>query len=367
MIRVLHSVSNMDRAGIETMLMNYYRHMDRDKIQFDFLANKSKKGAYDEEIKNMGGRVYVTPGFNPIKSIEYRNFMMKLFREHPEYKIVHAHNGALGYWPLKYAEKSGIPVRIAHSHNTRINFDLKWIIKSYCKKRLKKVANLYWGCGKEAVEFYFREKAEQEGYKIINNAIEVERFLFNEEKRNEIRESYHLEDKIVIGHVGRFMLQKNHKFLIKIFKAIHDKNENTVLLLIGEGELEQEVRNQVEELKLQDSIIFTGSIPNVNEMYQAMDAFILPSLYEGLPVVGIEAQAAGLPCYFSNTVTDETAITDLVKFISLEDSTDIWADIMLADITKHENRKNMYGEITEAGYNIEIEAKKLQDMYLNMV
>lgn len=367
MIRVLHSVSNMDRAGIETMLMNYYRHMDRDKIQFDFLANKSKKGAYDEEIKNMGGRVYVTPGFNPIKSIEYRDFMMKLFREHPEYKIVHAHNGALGYWPLKYAAKSGVSVRIAHSHNTRINFDMKWLIKSYCKKRLKKIANIYWGCGKEAVEFYFGEKAKKEGYKIINNAIEVERFLFNEEKRNEIRKTYGLDNKIVIGHVGRFMLQKNHKFLIKIFKGIHDKNENTVLMLIGEGELEQEVKDLVVELKLQDSVIFMGSIPNVNEMYQAMDAFILPSLYEGLPVVGIEAQAAGLPCYFSSTVTDETAITKLVRFISLDDSTDKWADIMLEGISKNLKRKSMYDEITDAGYNIQIEAKKLQDMYLSMI
>lgn len=367
MVRVLHSVSNMDRAGIETMLMNYYRHIDRNQIQFDFLANKSKKGAYDQEIEEMGGHVYVTPGFNPLKGIKYRNYMMKLFHDHPEYKIVHAHNGALGYWPLKYAEESGIPIRIAHSHNTRINFDMKWLIKNYCKKRLVKVANFYWGCGKEAVKFYFGDKAEQEGYKIINNAIEVERFLFDIEKRNEIRKANSLENKIVIGHVGRFMFQKNHKFLIRIFKAIHDKNENTVLMLIGEGELEQEIRNQVEELGLQESVIFTGSIPNVNEMYQAMDAFLLPSLYEGLPVVGIEAQAAGLQCYFSDTVTEETAITDLVRFVSLDDDTDKWADIILEGIATNRKRKNMYDEITDAGYNIQIEAKKLQEMYLNMV
>lgn len=367
MVRVLHSVSNMDRAGIETMLMNYYRHMDRNQIQFDFLTNKSKKGAYDQEIEKMGGRVYVTPGFNPLKWIEYRKYMINLFNEHPEYQIVHAHNGALGYWPLKYAKEKKIPIRIAHSHNTRINFDMKWIIKSYCKKRLKKVANVYWGCGEEAVKFYFGEKAEQSGYSIINNAIEVERFLFDQEKRNEIRKANNLDGKIVIGHVGRFMLQKNHKFLLKIFKEIHDKNSNTILMLIGEGELEQEIRKDVAELNLRDSVVFTGSIPNVNEMYQAMDVFILPSLYEGLPVVGIEAQAAGLPCYFSDTVTEETAISDLVKFISLESSADEWSDIILRDIEKHQDRKNMYSEITNAGYNIQIEAKKLQDMYLNMV
>lgn len=366
MVRVLHSVSNMDRAGIETMLMNYYRHMDRSQVQFDFLANKSKKGAYDQEIREMGGHVYVTPGFNPLKGIEYRKFMMKLF-EGSEYKIVHAHNGALGYWPLKYAKQSEIPIRIAHSHNTRINFDMKWLIKSYCKKRLKRVANFYWGCGEEAVKFYFGDRATEAGYKIINNAIEVERFLFDREKREELRKINNLEGKIVIGHVGRFMLQKNHKFLLKIFKAIHDKNNNAILMLIGEGELEQEIRKEVAELNLQNSIIFTGSIPNVNEMYQAMDMFILPSLYEGLPVVGIEAQAAGLPCYFSSTVTDETKITDLVKFISLENSADEWADIILKDIQKHQDRKNMYSEITNAGYNIQIEAQKLQDMYLNMI
>lgn len=367
MIRILHSVSNMDRAGVETMLMNYYRYMDRDKIQFDFLCNKKKPGAYNDEIKKMGGRIYVTPGYNPLYYKQYFSYMRKLFREHPEYKIVHAHNGALSYYALKAAKSAGIPIRIAHSHNTKINFDFKWPMKAYCRIKLKYAANCLYGCSKLAVGFYFGKNVlKKKTYSIIHNAIEVEKFLYDSVIREKIHKQYNLTDKIVIGHIGRFMYQKNHTFLIDIFEQIAKKEEKAVLLLAGDGELMEKIKDKVHVLGLDEKVIFTGNISNVNELYQAMDVFVLPSLYEGLPVVGIEAQTAGLPCVFSNTITEEVAITKNVKFVDLKKNSSEWAKEITKFLKQAGDRKNMYEEITSQGYNIKIEAKKLQEKYLEM-
>lgn len=367
MIRVLHSVSNMDRAGLETMLMNYYRHIDRDLVQFDFLANKPKPGAYEEEVRSLGGRIFVSPGFNPLKLPKYRKFMKNLFAEHPEIQIVHAHNGALAYYALREAQRNHIPHRIAHSHNSKLNLDLKWPIKQYCRSHMKNATTEYWGCGELAVEFYFGKKiVESKNYTIIRNAIEEERFLFNPQKRREIREKLNINDKFVVGHVGRFMLQKNHTFLIDIFSKVYKRNPNAVLLLIGEGELEEKIKEKINKLGLASNVIFTGSIPNVNEMYQAMDVFVLPSLYEGLPVVGVEAQASGIRCIFSDTVTREIGITDLAEFIPLQASADVWAERILESVQGFE-RKNMREQIVEVGYSIHTEAEKMQNMYLQLM
>lgn len=366
MIRVLHSVSNMDRAGLETMLMNYYRHIDREQVQFDFLANKPKPGAYEEEVRSLGGRIFVSPGFHPAKLPKYQKFMKNLFAEHPEIQIVHAHNGALAYYALREAQKNGIPHRIAHSHNSKINWDLKWPIKQYCRAHLKNAATDFWGCGELAVSFYFgKEIAKKKAYTLIRNAIEEERFIYNESIREKLRREYQVGDKMVIGHVGRFMYQKNHTFLIDIFAEVHRQNENTVLFLIGEGELETKVREKIAKLGLQDAVVFTGSIPNVNEMYQMMDVFILPSLYEGLPVVGVEAQASGVKTIFSDTVTREVSITDQTEFISLQAAPEEWAKEILKYSRGYE-RRNMTGDIVKAGYSIHTEAGKLQQLYLNM-
>ncbi len=367
MIRVLHVVTYMGRGGLETMLMNYYRHIDRELIQFDFLANKPKPGAYEEEVKQLGGRIFVSPGFNPAKLPQYRSFMKQLFQEHPEIQIVHAHNGALAYYALREAQRNQIPHRIAHSHNSKINFDLKWPIKQYCRAHMKKAATDFWGCGELAVEFYFgKEIAEKKQYTLIRNAIEEERFVYQREVREKLRKQYQVEDKFVVGHVGRFMYQKNHTFLIDIFAEIYKQNQNAVLLLIGEGELEQKIREKISKLGLTQAVIFTGSIPNVNEMYQIMDVFLLPSLYEGLPVVGVEAQASGVRTIFSDTITREVSVTDTTEFVPLAASAQKWADAVLKYANGYE-RKDMTKEIIKAGYSIHTEAEKLQNLYIKMM
>lgn len=366
MIRVLHSVSNMDRAGIETMLMNYYRHIDRTKVQFDFLCNKKKIGAYDDEIKKLGGKIYHSHGLNPLKFFKYRNHLIDIFENNPDIKIMHSHNGALAYQSLYAAYKYGLKNRIYHAHATTIDFNLKLPLKLLYKTQLKKVANYYWGCGVDAIRFYFGNKiVDDHNFLVIHNAIEIEKFLYNEAKRKELREKYQLKDKFVIGNVARFMKQKNHEFTLDLFKVILLKNPNAVLVLLGDGELQEEMKQRAKKLGIDKSVLFMGNVNNVNEMYQAMDVFILPSLFEGLPVVGIEAQAAGLKCIMSDTITDEVAITDYVKFLSLKnDSLETWANEILSNINYE--RKNMSQEIINAGYSIEEESKKLQEIYLKM-
>ena len=366
MIRILHSVSNMDRAGLETMLMNYYRHMDRSKIQFDFLCNKSKKGAYDEEIKALGGRIYKTPGLNPARYPQYLKYMTKLFRENNDYKIIEAHNGTLGVYALHAAKKNDIPVRICHSHNTIVEHDWKFPLKIFCKQLLPANTTHHFACGVEAARGYFGDETVNTGdYKLVYNAIEVERFIYNEEIRNRIKRENGLEGKKIIGHIGRFMTQKNHTFLLEIFAEICKKDEDAVLVLLGEGELQDKIKAKAQSLGISDKVKFMGSVSNTNEWYSTFDLFLLPSLHEGLPLVGVEAQANDLPCVFSDTISKEVALTDKAQFVSLDTPASEWADIVLNKI-KGDIRRDNTQLMTEKHYNIATEAKKLQDYYLNL-
>lgn len=366
MIRILHSVSNMDRAGIETMLMNYYRNIDRTKVQFDFLCNKTKPGAYDDEIKSMGGRIFHTPGLNPLKYGSYLKYMKSLFAEYPEYKIVEAHNGALGVYALNAAKINNIPVRILHAHGASITKDLKYPLKVFCKWRIPHCANKYFSCGIEAARCYFGDKVvRNDQYTFIPNAIDVQKFLFNETVGSKIRSEYGLENKKVIGHVGRFMKQKNHKFLLDIFKEVLIIDSNVVLVLLGDGELFSEMKEYAKELSVADSVVFIGNVGNANEWYSAFDLFILPSVWEGLPVVGVEAQASGLPCIFSDSITREIAITDKAQFISLKDDKQVWVNAILNNLANRE-RCDTTEQITLNRYNIDLEAKKLEELYLTL-
>lgn len=363
MIRVLHCISNLDRAGIETMLMNYYRHMDHEKVQFDFLCNKTKPGSYDKEVLEAGGRIYHTPGLNPLKFFQYQKYMSELFRRHPEYRIIHVHNGALGVYALYGARKNGIPWRIFHAHGANIAFDLKWPLKMLCKTQLKRNCNLYWTCGEKAAECYFGERiVRQKKCLTIRNAIDTKRFSFSPEIREKIRRQMGLEEAFIIGHIGRFMAQKNHDFLIDIFREIRRIEPKAVLVLLGDGELQEKIRRKARSLAVGHCTLMMGNVDNAWEWYQAFDAFVLPSVWEGLPVVGIEAQAANLPCFFSDSITEEVKITENAAFISLKKKPEEWAKIIVQG-AKGRSRKDVSGTIAGAGYDIGIEARKLQKYY----
>ena len=341
MIRVLQCVNDMHRAGLETMLMNYYRNIDRSKIQFDFLTHRPHKSDYDDEILSLGGKVYYAPRLYPQNYPKYFKWMEQFFKEHPEYKIVHSHIDAMSYLPLKAAKKAGIPVRIAHSHNTSIDKDFKYILKQYFRSRINSVTTDFCACGEEAGKF-----------------------LFDPEIRRKKREELNIKNEFVIGHVGRLSYQKNHKFLVQIFKEFVSQNPDSVLLLVGVGEKENEIKKQVEKFGLNPKVKFLGNRTDVNELYQAMDIFVMPSFFEGVPVVGIEAQFAGLPCVFSNKVPKEVKFNPKTDFMGLDESLKSWVKII--EKYKDDNREELLGELENSSYNIKKAHTLLENYYLSL-
>ncbi len=364
MLRILHSVSNMDRAGLETMLMNYYRHMDHTEIQFDFLCNKQKPGVYDDEIRAMGGRIYRTPGLNPVSYPQYLRYMKEFFRQEPGYQIIEGHNGAFAVYALYAAKVNGIPVRAAHSHNASLGLDWKLPLKLVCRRLLPKALTLRFACSRAAAEcMYGKAVTAAGGYEWIPNAIEAERFLFNGEVRRRLRAEHGLSDKHVVGHVGRFVRQKNHAFLLKVFSYLAKADDRARLVLLGDGPGLGKMKRKAVRLGIAEKVLFVGSVPNANEWYQAFDCFVLPSLWEGLPVVGVEAQAADLPCVFSDRITREAALGGRVEFLSIKFPIERWAAALNRALAQTERRNNAK-LIADSGYDVSLEAVKLQNRYL---
>lgn len=361
MIRILQCVNDMHRAGLETMLMNYYRNIDRDKIQFDFLTHRPERSDYDDEIERLGGKIYYAPRLYPQNYPKYFKWMKQFFKDHPEYKIVHSHIDAMSYLPLKAAKKANIPVRIAHSHNTSIDKDFKYLLKQYFRSKITTVATDYCTCGQEAGEFLFGDK----DFTFIPNAIEVDKFLYAKDLREKKRTELGIKDEFVIGHVGRLSYQKNHKLLIEIFNAFSKVERNTLLLLIGVGEKEGEIKKQVHDLELDSKVKFLGNRSDVNELYQAMDVFLMPSFFEGVPVVGVEAQFSDLPCIFSDRVPKEVKFNSKTQFVKLEANLDEW--VRSIEKVKNIERNSKAKDLLNSQYDIKVAHSILENYYLDIV
>lgn len=359
MIRVLHIVTYMGRGGLETMLMNYYRHIDRTRVQFDFLVHRAERADYDDEIDALGGVIYRLPRLVPW-SKSYLAELNGFFASHTEYKIVHVHQDCLSSVILKSAQANGVPVRIAHSHSSGQDKNFKYPIKLLYRRSIPRYATLLFACAKDAGDWMFCGAP----YQIVNNAIDVGAYTYDPSKREKIRCQLGVKDEFVIGHVGRFMYPKNHPFLIDIFAALLKKEHNAILLLVGDGEEMPKIRAKAQDLGIDDKVRFLGVRSDVAELMQAMDLFAFPSLYEGLPVTMVEAQAAGLPCVVSNVIPHDAYLTNLVTPVSLSESAETWA----AEILKNSNvqRIDRYSEIAAHSFDITVEAKKLQEFYLHV-
>lgn len=358
-IRVLHVVPNMHRAGLETLIMNIYRNIDREKVQFDFLVHYTKRFDYDDEIEQLGGKIYRLSVREDNNLIKYIKELKNFFLEHPEYKVVHGHMESFGAFYSRAAKKAGVKTIIAHSHNSLVEPTFKGCIKNIMNKPWKYYANTLFACSEKAGEFMFGNSP----FRVINNGIECEKFVFNEKTRNCYRQQLGLEGKMVIGHIGRFDPQKNHQFLIDIFATYLKNNPKAVLLLVGEGALLEQVKQKVCDLHLEKSVQFLGVRSDTSQLYQVMDIFVLPSLFEGLPVVGVEAQAAGLPLLTSNVVTSELQITNLVDMLPLNASVDVWA-AHIDNMIRKMKRRNTLEEMERCGFDIRDTAADLQEFYL---
>ena len=362
-IRIAHIIGKWIGGGVEAVVMNYYRHIDKDKIQFDFICDNDSTNIPYEEIEKLGGKVILVPPYQKIFS--YSKELTKIFKEN-KYKIVHSHINALSVFPLRIAKKCDVKVRIAHSHSTSNKKEWKkTLIKNILRPFSKVYATDYFACSELAGRWLFGDKTfNDKKVTIINNAIDLDKFKYNQEIRNIKRKELGInDDNLVIGHIGRFVAQKNHTFLIDIFNEVVKLNNKAMLLLVGQGPLENEIKEKVKSLNLENNVKFLGQRNDVNKLYQMFDVFLLPSLYEGLPVVGVEAQATGLRCILSDAMTKETKVLKSTKFISLEEKEKKWAKEILKK-RKGINRKEVRKEIIKSGFDIIKESLKLQNNYI---
>ncbi|MBR3881814.1 MAG: glycosyltransferase family 1 protein [Clostridia bacterium] len=363
-IRVAQIVGKWLGGGVESFIMNYYRNIDREKIQFDFIIDSDSTVVPKEEIEKMGGRIIKIPPYQNL--IKYMISLIKIFKEN-NYKIVHSHLNSLSVFPLFCAYVSNVPVRIAHSHSTTNRKEWKKnIIKMILKPFSKVFATNYFACTAHAAKWLFGKKCFKDGkVRIINNAINIRKFTYDEMVREKIRKELQIENKVVYGHVGRFVKQKNHIFLINVYKEILQQNENSMLLLIGDGPLEEKIRKIVKEYEIDNKVMFLGIKENVNEIMQALDYFIFPSLYEGLGMVAIEAQCSNLPVIVSDKVPKDVFITDNIISIPLSFKKEIWAEIILK--RNFQSRNDMKVKIASSGFDITVEKNRLQEIYLELV
>ena len=365
-IRVLQVVTQMDRAGLETMLMNYYRWIDRDQIQFDFLKHREAQGDYDEEITLLGGKIYHVPAITPLKFPQYLKALYLFFEDHSGYQIVHAHLDALSSFVLQAAKKAGVPIRIAHSHNNGFEKNWKLPLRLTAKKILHRSATHFWGCSPEALRFLFgKDPSNDCRRRILQNAIDLGKFSFDPAVRKEIRQKLALEGHLVLGHIGRFCYQKNQEFLLEIFAEIKKRREDSILLLIGDGKDHEMLLEKAYKLQVEDSVRMMGVREDIPKLLQGMDLFLLPSRFEGLGIVLVEAQMAGLRCLASDRVSREADLTGQVVYWPLERSPSDWAEKALELEAK--GRTEVCREsFQKAGYDIASAAKSLELEYMRL-
>lgn len=363
-IRVLQIIGIVAGGGVEAVIMNYYEHIDRTKVQFDFIVHNDNKIDITQKVEAMGGKVYkVTPYYkNPIA---FMWDIYKVIKRH-HYRIVHSNMNTLSAFSLFAAWAAGAPVRILHNHSTSSPGETKRNIMKFMLRPFARLfANHYLACSRLAGEWMYGRKMMDSGkVTIVNNAIDLKKYAFNPQKRNLLRKELGLADEFVIGHVGRFMFQKNHEFLIDVFAEAYKKDPHMALLLVGDGPLRPAMEEKVRKLGLTDHVKFLGLRNNVQDFYHVMDILVLPSHYEGLPVVGVEAQANGLPCLFSTKVTKETRLTHSAQFLDLEAGASMWAEEIIS--IKCERNKKAGDELRQAGFEIYKEAEKLVKFYIEL-
>jgi glycosyltransferase involved in cell wall biosynthesis len=350
----------LKRGGIEAFMMNYFRHIDSSKVHIDFLVHGYEKGAYDDEITKAGSKIIHVPtkSRHPIK---YQKELKKIFAS-GQYQIVHSHCDAMSGMILRIAAKCGVPVRIAHSHNTATLTDnkIKLAINEYSKRLIPRYATHMFACSEAAGDWMFGNGTK---YTVINNAIDIDKFKFNQIKRDKIRKELDCNDKFVIGHVGRFDYQKNQEFIISLLPRLQAFRNNLQVVFVGEGESLERIKDLARDNNVEDICIFLGSRSDVSDLYNAFDVFVLPSRFEGLGIVAIEAQANGLSCYVSDNLPTDVKICPNLSMISLLDEEE-W----VRQITSCEGKRisSNYEEIERAGYSIEKKAIELQAFYENV-
>lgn len=360
-IRVLQVLGGLEAGGAESFVMNLYRAVDREKVQFDFVKHIEHKGVFEDEITQMGGKIYRCPQYTGKNHFAYCRWWDSFFKEHPEYHVIHGHVRSTASIYLKIAKKNGL-ITIAHSHSTSNGNGISAIVKDMLQLPIRRTADYLFACSDKAGKWLYGEKAtKQPNYRMIPNGVDLKRFAFCEEKRQQMRHELGIaEDTFVLGHIGRITVPKNHQFLMELFAEYHKENPNSKLLLVGDGELFETVQQQCTQLGISDAVIMVGSKTNTENYYQVMDVFVFPSLWEGLGIVAIEAQANGLTCLVSENVPREAILTENTKVLSLQ-FRGVWLD-ELKKVSVGERMQTKNNSIQQ--YDICTIADRLQQFYL---
>ena len=365
-IRVLHVFGTTNLGGAESRIMDLYRSIDRSKVQFDFVTHANQEGYFDKEVLELGGRIFHVPPFRVYNVFSYKRAFKELFSMHPEFQAVHGHMTSTASIYLPIAKKMGVPRTIAHARSAGVDRGIKGWITRKLRKNLSKKADVLLACSKLAGQAVFGEKAWNDGrVKFVPNAINTAKYRYSESIRKQVRSNLDLNDRIVIGHVGSFRYAKNHEYLLKIFSEIRKisahTNHNPILLLLGDGELMETIKQQAEQLGLKNSVLFLGNRDEIWRYYQAMDYVVFPSHYEGMPGTIVEAQTAGLRCLISDRVSTDTVFTDLVKQKSIDIDPAIWAE-EITDTWNYE-RKDMCVTAVNAGFDVADQAGRMVKLY----
>lgn len=366
-MRILQIIDGLNPGGSQAVVMNLFRNIDREKFQFDFIISHEKQDFFRDEIERLGGKVYYIPKLNMINMLQYRRYWNDFYGEHP-YDVVHSHVRSTASIDLSIAKKHGA-FTVAHSHNTSngkgILVPVKWLLQL----PLRYIADCCAACSKESGTWlYGKGIIRSKKFVVIPNGIDCERYRFDEDKRGEVRERLNASGHFIIGHVGRLSYPKNHKFLIDVFSKLKKEENGMKLLLVGDGELRGELENQVKNLSLADSVIFTGSVSNTNDYMQAMDLLVFPSHYEGLPVTLVEAQCSGLKCLVSDVITEEVYLTNKIEALSTTgNSIEEWVGKIkeISDSASFADRIEGYELIRGTKFNVKKSVKELEKIYQN--
>lgn len=360
--RILQVFGALNRGGAETMIMNIYRNIDRSKIQFDFVKHTNQKCAYEEEIKKLGGKIYSIPKYKIINHFQYKQSWKKLLKNCPEYKIIHGHMRSTASIYLKIAKQMGL-ITICHSHSTSNGKGIKALVKKILQYKIRFIADYFLGCSKEScVWLYGKKIANSNRCFVINNAIDVKKFKYDKNTRKVKRDELNIsESAFVIGNVGRLEVMKNHLYLIQIFKELLVYNEDSFLLIIGKGPEKKKIKKNISKLNLKNKVIILSDRSDVSELMNCMDCYVMPSIYEGLPLTLVEAQCNGIPCYISNNITKEIELTKNIIRISNDVNPKIWAQKIYTSNLERDTKSSE--NIIKKGFDIANVSKTIVNFY----
>ena len=363
-IRVLQMIGSLNIGGSQAAVLSLYKAINRDLLQFDFIIDKPDETELAPIIKSLGGKVYSLPSFKGTNIIEIKRAWNSFFEEHPEYHVLHSHvrSYASLYFPV--AKKHGVKT-IIHSHSTSNGSGISALAKKILQYPLRFQADYYIACSKEAGEWLFGKRITKNSkkYHMLQNAIDISKYECDVQRRQELRKMLGVEGKTVFIHVGRLHPSKNHSFLIDVFSEIAKQNNDATLFLVGDGELKRQIEQKIHEKRLDDKIVMLGARNDVPELLMAADCFLFPSLWEGLPVTVVEAQASGLPCLVSDHVTNDVFVSDIAHKVPVDQGIDKWVDCIN---TIDMQRKDVRKQIKSAGFDIHETSNWITNLYLSM-